>query len=180
MEIVYDEATRSMRRGRSSPLLIDQFLEDATEVDVDAICDGERTIGAVMQHIEEAGVHSGDSTCVIPTMSLGEQVEAECRQTAAIAEALGVRGLINVQFAVQGGEIYVLEANPRASRTVPFVSKATGRDLVDAACRAALGLAVDLPETTVGHVSVKAAVLPFRGSPAPTRPWAPRCARPAR
>ena len=139
-------------------------LEDAIEVDVEAICDGTRTvIGAVMQHVEEAGVHSGDSTCVIPTMSLGEQVEADiCRQTAALAEALGVRGLINVQFAVQGGEIYVLEANPRASRTVPFVSKATGRDLVDAACRAALGLAVDLPETTVGHVSVKAAVLPFQ------------------
>jgi carbamoyl-phosphate synthase large subunit len=120
-------------------------------------------IGAVMQHVEEAGVHSGDSTCVIPTMSLGERVEAEiCRQTAAIAEALGVRGLINVQFAVRGEEVYVLEANPRASRTVPFVSKATGRDLVDAACRAALGLAVDLPETTGGHVSVKAAVLPFQ------------------
>ena len=97
-------------------------------------------------------------------MSLGEQVEADiCRQTAALAEALGVRGLINVQFAVQGGEIYVLEANPRASRTVPFVSKATGRDLVDAACRAALGLAVDArPRRPSGHVSVKAAVLPFQ------------------
>ena len=163
MRICYDEASLLSRPVQPGSL-IDRFVEDAIEVDVDAICDGTRTvIGAVMQHVEEAGVHSGDSTCVIPTMSLGEQVEADiCRQTAALAEALGVRGLINVQFAVQGGEIYVLEANPRASRTVPFVSKATGRDLVDAACRAALGLAVDLPETTVGHVSVKAAVLPFQ------------------
>ncbi|MGH3074298.1 MAG: ATP-grasp domain-containing protein, partial [Gaiellales bacterium] len=163
MRICYDEASLLSRPVQAGSL-IDRFVEDAIEVDVDAICDGTRTvIGAVMQHVEEAGVHSGDSTCVIPTMSLGEQVEADiCRQTAALAEALGVRGLINVQFAVQGGEIYVLEANPRASRTVPFVSKATGRDLVDAACRAALGLAVNLPETTVGHVSVKAAVLPFQ------------------
>jgi carbamoyl-phosphate synthase large subunit len=163
MRICYDESSLLSRPVQPGSL-IDRFVEDAIEVDVDAICDGTRTvIGAVMQHVEEAGVHSGDSTCVIPTMSLGEQVEADiCRQTAALAEALGVRGLINVQFAVQGGEIYVLEANPRASRTVPFVSKATGRDLVDAACRAALGLAVDLPETTVGHVSVKAAVLPFQ------------------
>jgi carbamoyl-phosphate synthase large subunit len=163
MRICYDEASLRSRPVQPGSL-IDRFVEDAIEVDVDAICDGARTvIGAVMQHVEEAGVHSGDSTCVIPTMSLGERVEADiCRQTAAIAEALGVRGLINVQFAVQGEEIYVLEANPRASRTVPFVSKATGRDLVDAACRAALGLEVDLPETTVGHVSVKAAVLPFQ------------------
>jgi carbamoyl-phosphate synthase large subunit len=163
MRICYDEASLRSRPVQPGSL-IDRFVEDAIEVDVDAICDGARTvIGAVMQHVEEAGVHSGDSTCVIPTMSLGERVEADiCRQTAAIAEALGVRGLINVQFAVQGEEIYVLEANPRASRTVPFVSKATGRDLVDAACRAALGLGVDLPETTVGHVSVKAAVLPFQ------------------
>jgi carbamoyl-phosphate synthase large subunit len=163
MRICYDEASLRSRPVQPGSL-IDRFVEDAIEVDVDAICDGARTvIGAVMQHVEEAGVHSGDSTCVIPTMSLGERVEADiCRQTAAIAEALGVRGLINVQFAVLGEEIYVLEANPRASRTVPFVSKATGRDLVDAACRAALGLEVDLPETTVGHVSVKAAVLPFQ------------------
>ena len=163
MRICYDEASLRARPVQPGSL-VDRFVEDAIEVDVDAICDGTRTvIGAVMQHVEEAGVHSGDSTCVIPTMSLGERVEAEiCRQTAAIAEALGVRGLINVQFAVRGEEVYVLEANPRASRTVPFVSKATGRDLVDAACRAALGLAVDLPETTGGHVSVKAAVLPFQ------------------
>jgi carbamoyl-phosphate synthase large subunit len=163
MRICYDDA--SLRAQAVQPgSLIDCFVEDAVEVDVDAICDGERTlVGAVMQHVEEAGVHSGDSTCVIPTMSLGEHVEAEiCRQTAAIAEALGVRGLINVQFAVRGEDVYVLEANPRASRTVPFVSKATGRELVEAACRAALGLPVELPDPSPGHVSVKAAVLPFQ------------------
>ena len=144
--------------------LIDRFVEDAIEVDVDAVCDGTRTIvAAVMQHVEEAGVHSGDSTCVIPTLSLGEQVEQEIeRQTAAIAQALGVRGLINVQFAVQGPDVYVLEANPRASRTVPFVSKATGQSVVDAACRAALGLEVTLQPVSGNHVSVKAAVLPFQ------------------
>ena len=153
---------------RSAPVqpgsLVDRFVDDAIEVDVDAICDGERTvIGAIMQHVEEAGVHSGDSTCVIPAMSLGQQVEEDIRrQTAAIAEALGVRGLINVQFAVQGSEINVLEANPRASRTVPFVSKATGRDLVEGACRAALGLPVELVESELEHTSVKAAVLPFQ------------------
>ncbi|HUZ83861.1 MAG TPA: hypothetical protein VMU66_04150, partial [Gaiellales bacterium] len=165
MRICYDEAM--LRAGPVQPgSLVDRFVEDALEVDVDAISDGERTVvGAIMQHVEEAGVHSGDSTCVIPPLSLGEQVEAEIgRQTAAIAEALGVRGLINVQYAVHGSDVYVLEANPRASRTVPFVSKATGRGLVEAACRAALGLGVELaaaggaPET----VSVKAAVLPFQ------------------
>jgi carbamoyl-phosphate synthase large subunit len=155
----------SLRSGPVQPgSLVDRFVDDAIEVDVDAICDGERTvIGAIMEHVEEAGVHSGDSTCVIPAMSLGERVEDDLRgQTAAIAEALGVRGLINVQFAVQGSAVYVIEANPRASRTVPFVSKATGRDLVGAACRAALGLEIDLVEGEVEHTSVKAAVLPFQ------------------
>jgi carbamoyl-phosphate synthase large subunit len=144
--------------------LVDRFVEDAIEVDVDAVCDGNRTwIGAVMQHVEEAGVHSGDSACVIPTLSLGDEIEREIReQTRAIAEALGVRGLINVQFAVQGSRIYVIEANPRASRTVPFVAKATGLPLVEAACRAALGLPVDLVEGAPEHISVKAAVLPFQ------------------
>ena len=164
MRICYDEAM--LRDGAVQPgSLVDRFVEDALEVDVDAICDGSRTvIGAIMQHVEEAGVHSGDSTCVIPPLSLGEQVEAEIgRQTAAIAEALGVRGLINVQFAVQGSEVYVIEANPRASRTVPFVSKATGRNLVEAACRAALGLPLELTGADVTEtVSVKAAVLPFQ------------------
>ena len=163
MRICDDDA--SLRSGPVQPgSLVDRFVDDAIEVDVDAICDGERTvIGAIMEHVEEAGVHSGDSTCVIPAMSLGERVEEELRrQTAAIAEALGVRGLINVQFAVQGSAVYVIEANPRASRTVPFVSKATGRDLVGAACRAALGLGIDLVEGEVEHTSVKAAVLPFQ------------------
>ncbi|MGN6379077.1 MAG: carbamoyl-phosphate synthase large subunit, partial [Gaiellales bacterium] len=163
MRICYDRA--SLESGPVQPgSLVDRFVEDAIEVDVDAICDGTQTFtGAVMQHVEEAGVHSGDSTCVIPTLSLGERVEDDiCRQTAAIAEALGVRGLINIQFAVQGSDVYVLEANPRASRTVPFVCKATGQALVEAACRAALGLPVDLAEPVTDHVSVKAAVLPFQ------------------
>ncbi len=163
MRICYDRSSLLARPVQPGSL-VDRFVEDAIEVDVDAICDGQRTIiGAVMQHVEEAGVHSGDSTCVIPTLSLGESVEAEiCRQTAAIAETLGVRGLINVQFAVQGSDVYVIEANPRASRTVPFVSKATGRGLVAAACRAALGLEVELDTATPDYVSVKAAVLPFQ------------------
>ena len=162
MRICYDEASLRSRPVEPSSL-VDRFVEDAIEVDVDAVCDGTRTwIGAVMQHVEEAGVHSGDSACVIPTLSLGEELERQIRaQTAAIAEALGVRGLINVQFAVQGSQIYVIEANPRASRTVPFVAKATGVAMVEAACRAALGLPVDLEEVSPDHVSVKAAVLPF-------------------
>ncbi|MDX6495468.1 MAG: carbamoyl-phosphate synthase large subunit, partial [Gaiellales bacterium] len=163
MRICYDEATLRSRPVQAGSL-IDRFVEDAIEVDVDAVCDGNRTwIGAVMQHVEEAGVHSGDSACVIPTLSLGDEIEREIRdQTRAIAEALGVRGLINVQFAVQGSRIYVIEANPRASRTVPFVAKATGLPLVEAACRAALGLPVDLVERSPDHISVKAAVLPFQ------------------
>jgi carbamoyl-phosphate synthase large subunit len=163
MRICYDRASLEQRPVQAGSL-VDRFVEDAVEVDVDAICDGRRTlIGAVMQHVEEAGIHSGDSTCVIPPLSLGESVEEEiCRQTAAIAEALGVRGLINVQFAVRGSDIYVIEANPRASRTVPFVSKATGRPLVEAACRASLGLEIALDDRPSDHVSVKAAVLPFQ------------------
>jgi carbamoyl-phosphate synthase large subunit len=163
MRICYDATTlRSMPVQPGS--LVDRFVEDAIEVDVDAVCDGTRTwIGAVMQHVEEAGVHSGDSACVIPTLSLGDDLEHEIRsQTRAIAEALGVRGLINVQFAVQGSRIFVIEANPRASRTVPFVAKATGAGMVEAACRAALGLPVELEEGTPDHISVKAAVLPFQ------------------
>jgi carbamoyl-phosphate synthase large subunit len=163
MRICYDESmlrSRPVQRGS----LVDRFVEDAIEVDVDAVCDGDHAwIGAVMQHVEEAGVHSGDSACVIPTLSLGDEIEREIRdQTRAIATALGVRGLINVQFAVQGTGIYVIEANPRASRTVPFVAKATGRNLVEAACRAALGLPVELSEEAPEHISVKAAVLPFQ------------------
>jgi len=148
------------------PVLIDRFLEDAIEVDVDAICDGEEVyVGAVMQHVEEAGVHSGDSACVIPSISLGEgTLEQVRKQTKQLALGLGVRGLINVQFAYQSYQLYVLEVNPRGSRTVPFVSKATGVPMAQLATRvilgqrlADLGAVRRVPE----YVSVKEAVLPF-------------------
>jgi carbamoyl-phosphate synthase large subunit len=150
--------------------LVDRFVEDAIEVDVDAVSDGETVvIGGVMQHVEEAGVHSGDSACVLPPLSIGPQVEAELRrQTVVLARGLGVRGLVNVQFALHDGEIYVLEANPRASRTVPFVEKATGVGLVDAACRVAAGerladVGLVVPEPSA--IAVKEAVLPFARFP---------------
>jgi carbamoyl-phosphate synthase large subunit len=149
-------------------IYLDRFLEDAAEVDVDALCDGEDVwIGGIMQHVEEAGVHSGDSACVLPPHSLGhEMLDAIRDQTRGIALALGVVGLLNVQFAVHGGELYVIEANPRASRTVPFVSKATGVPLAKMACRVMLGARVaelDLPADPMAgdHVSVKEAVMPF-------------------
>jgi carbamoyl-phosphate synthase large subunit len=153
------------------PVLIDRFLESAIEIDVDAVCDGTDTyIGAVMQHVEEAGVHSGDSACVLPAPSLTSAEDAEIRTVVrTIASALGVVGLINVQLALADGTLYVLEANPRASRTVPFASKATGINLVQAACKLMAGATLsdlDLPEgQTLGHVSVKAAVLPFARFP---------------
>ncbi|MBI5310348.1 MAG: carbamoyl-phosphate synthase large subunit, partial [Actinobacteria bacterium] len=155
---------------RQQVLLLDRFLEDAIEIDVDALCDGETVhIGAVMQHVEEAGVHSGDSACVIPAMSIGrEAYETICSHTEKLALELGVVGLINIQYAVAGDEIYVIEANPRASRTVPFVSKATGVSLAKVACRLMLGekLAdIDLPSGGTAHVSVKEAVLPFQRFP---------------
>ena len=145
-------------------LLVDRFLDNAIELDVDALSDGRDCwTAAVMEHVEAAGVHSGDSACVLPAQSAGPGLIAELEeQTAALARGLGAVGLLNVQYAVRDGRPYVIEANPRASRTVPFVCKATGRDLVDGACRAALGLPVDLPEPATGHVSVKAAVLPFQ------------------
>src|SRR5208337_3600841 len=137
MEIVYDQhsldryMTEAVEASPEHPILIDKFLEDAIEVDVDAVCDGARTIvGGVMEHIEEAGIHSGDSACAIPPFSLPESIIAQLKtQTYARAQALEVRGLMNIQFAVKNGEIYVLEVNPRAWRTVPFVSKATGLNL---------------------------------------------------
>ncbi len=153
------------------PVLIDRFLESAIEIDVDAVCDGEDTyIGAVMQHVEEAGVHSGDSACVLPAPSLSAAEDAEIREVVrTLAPALGVVGLINVQLALADGTLYVLEANPRASRTVPFASKATGVNLVQAACRVMAGtklseLAMSEGQS-LGHVSVKAAVLPFARFP---------------
>ena len=154
----------------SGPVLVDRFIENAIEIDVDALCDGEDVfIGAVMQHVEEAGVHSGDSACVLPAQSLtlANALEVE-HVVRRLGPALGVVGLLNIQLAVADSMVYVLEANPRASRTVPFASKATGINLVEAACRLAAGeklrdLGLEMPRLT--EVSVKAAVLPFARFP---------------
>jgi carbamoyl-phosphate synthase large subunit len=173
MEIVYDEASlreyfaRAVRASPEHPVLLDRFLEDAFEADVDAVCDGERVlIAGVMQHIEEAGVHSGDSACVLPPYLLNDaDVETMRDYTRQFAEALGVVGLINVQYAVHEGRVYVIEVNPRASRTVPFVSKATGVPLARVAARALAGRKLDelgfTEDLQVSEVSVKEAVLPF-------------------
>jgi carbamoyl-phosphate synthase large subunit len=172
MEICYSNEGLAAYLGKhvkaspEHPLLLDRFLEDAIEVDVDALCDGvDCRLAGVMQHVEEAGVHSGDSACVLPPMSLGaEMLERIDSTTRQIALELGVVGLINIQYAVYGGELYVIEANPRASRTVPFVSKAIGAPLAKIACRLMLGERLadqDLPAMPSGHVSVKEAVLPF-------------------
>ncbi|AMV35793.1 carbamoyl-phosphate synthase large subunit [Planctomyces sp. SH-PL62] len=177
MEIVYDETsldrymTEAVDASPDRPILIDKFLEDAVEVDVDAVSDGERTIvGGVMQHIEEAGIHSGDSACAIPPYSLPDEIVARLKQqTYALAEALGVRGLMNIQFAVKDGEIYVLEVNPRASRTVPFVSKATGLNLAQVAARVMVGKTLAelgvADEPSPSYTSVKEAVFPFAKFP---------------
>jgi len=176
MEIVYsDEGLADYLRREAGAgegeIYLDRFLENAAEVDVDALCDGEQVwIGGIMQHVEEAGVHSGDSACVLPPHSLGEERLEQIRgATREIALAIGVVGLINVQYAVHAGELYVIEANPRASRTVPFVSKAIGLPLAKLACRIMLGERIaelGLPQEREGvgygdHVSVKEAVLPF-------------------
>jgi carbamoyl-phosphate synthase large subunit len=157
--------------GVHGPTLVDRFLEYAIEIDVDALCDGETTyVGAIMQHVEEAGVHSGDSACVLPAQSLGVAASAEISSIVKrLGPALGVVGLLNVQLAVVDDVVFVLEVNPRASRTVPFASKATGVNLVAAACRLAAGEKLsdlDLPaERPPRQVSVKAAVLPFARFP---------------
>ncbi len=175
MEIVYshDGLADYLRReaGEGGEIFLDRFLEDSAEVDVDALCDGTDVwIGGIMQHVEEAGVHSGDSACVLPPHSLGEEMLEQIRAaTRDIAVETGVVGLINVQYAIHAGELYVIEANPRASRTVPFVSKAVGMPLAKLACRIMLGerlAALDLPQERQGlgfgdHISVKEAVLPF-------------------
>ena len=175
MEIVYsDEGLADYLRreaGEGGEIYLDRFLEDSLEVDVDALCDGSEVwIGGIMQHVEEAGIHSGDSACVLPPHSLGEEMLEQIRAaTRELAIAVGVVGLLNVQFAIHGGELYVIEANPRASRTVPFVSKAIGLPLAKLACRIMLGeriaaLALPLERQGLGfgeHVSVKEAVLPF-------------------
>jgi carbamoyl-phosphate synthase large subunit len=177
MEIVYDQhsldryMTEALEASPDHPILIDKFLEDASEVDVDAVCDGVRTVvGGVMEHIEEAGVHSGDSACAIPPFSLSEPIITELKaQTYALAGALAVKGLMNIQFAVKDGEIYVLEVNPRASRTVPFVSKATGLNLAQVAARVMVGKSLEdqgvTAEPVPRYVSVKEAVFPFAKFP---------------
>jgi carbamoyl-phosphate synthase large subunit len=183
MEIVYDDETlagyisRATTISEDRPVLVDRFLDDAIEIDVDALCDGEEVfIGGVMEHIEEAGVHSGDSSCALPPITLGHSVlEQVRRSTEAIAHGVGVRGLLNVQYALHGETLYVLEANPRASRTVPFVSKATAVPLAKAAARIMLGATIAelraeglLPAEGDGGelppdapIAVKEAVLPF-------------------
>jgi carbamoyl-phosphate synthase large subunit len=173
MELVYNED--DLRRYMASaievtpdrPVLVDRFLEDAVEVDVDCLSDGETTvIGAIMEHIEEAGIHSGDSACVIPTFSLPQKVLDEISAaTKAMARELNVRGLMNVQFAVKAEDVYVLEVNPRASRTVPFVSKAIGVPLAKLAAKVMAGKTLDelgfTKEIVPKHYSVKEAVFPF-------------------
>jgi len=173
MEIVYDEASlhdyfgRAVRVAPGHPVLIDRFLEDAFEADVDAIADGTRcVIGGVMQHIEDAGIHSGDSACVLPPYLISEaQVEQMRQYTRAFALRLGVVGLINAQYAIRDGVVYVLEVNPRASRTVPFVSKTTGVQLASLAASVMVGRTLDQLglQDTLGqpYVAVKEAVFPF-------------------
>ncbi len=178
MEIIYEEEDlrRYMRQhghqaGPDRPILVDRFLEDATEVDVDCISDGEiSVIAAIMEHIEQAGIHSGDSACVIPSFSLAPETLATIAQaTRAMAKELGVRGLMNVQFAVREGVVYVLEVNPRASRTVPFVSKAIGVPLAKLAARVMAGATLTelgfTQEIVPPHYSVKEAVFPFNRFP---------------
>ena len=173
MEIVYsrDELQRyfshAIRVSNESPVLLDRFLSDAIEVDVDVVCDGrEVMIGGVMEHIEEAGVHSGDSACALPPFSLSSDTQTEIRrQSRELALALGVVGLMNAQFAVKNGDIYVLEVNPRASRTVPFVSKATSRPLAKIAARCMVGESLAeqgvVSTVTPPYFSLKEAVFPF-------------------
>lgn len=176
MEIVHDLGglssymRRAVREFGNKPVLLDRFLTDAIEVDVDALCDGETVVVAgIMEHIEEAGVHSGDSACTLPPYSLDDEIIAEIRrQTEALALKLGVVGLMNVQFAVKDREIYILEVNPRASRTVPFVAKAVGRPIAKIAARIMAGEklgAFDLAERKVDHIAVKEAVFPFARFP---------------
>jgi carbamoyl-phosphate synthase large subunit len=173
MEIVHaeEDLVRYMREAvkvsNDSPVLIDRFLNDAAEVDVDAVSDGKVVvIGGIMEHIEQAGVHSGDSACSLPPFSLSPELQDELRrQTTAMAQALGVVGLMNVQFAIQNGTVYVLEVNPRASRTVPYVSKAIQRPLAKIAARCMAGRSLAdqgvIGEIIPPYYSVKEAVFPF-------------------
>jgi carbamoyl-phosphate synthase large subunit len=181
MQIVHDEAavvryvTEAVKVSGDNPILIDRYLQNAIEVDVDAIHDGTTVyVAGIMEHIEEAGIHSGDSACALPPHSLSPAVIAEIReQTAVLAKALGVIGLMNVQFAVQSSTVYVLEVNPRASRTVPFVAKATGVPIAKIAARVMAGekladFGLDkMPAASGGarHIAVKEAVFPFARFP---------------
>ncbi|VFS47845.1 Carbamoyl-phosphate synthase large chain [Budvicia aquatica] len=177
MEIVYDEV--DLRRyfqnavsvSNDAPVLLDHFLDDAIEVDVDAICDGERVlIGGIMEHIEQAGVHSGDSACSLPAYTLSQEIQDEMRrQVEKLAFELCVRGLMNVQFAVKNNDVYLIEVNPRAARTVPFVSKATGVQLAKVAARVMAGKSLleqgMTKEVIPPYYSVKEVVLPFNKFP---------------
>ncbi|ERM59520.1 MULTISPECIES: carbamoyl-phosphate synthase large subunit [Vibrio] len=177
MEIVYDE--QDLRRyfneavsvSNESPVLLDSFLDDAIEVDVDAICDGERVvIGGIMEHIEQAGVHSGDSACSLPAYTLSQEIQDVMReQVEKLAFELGVRGLMNTQFAVKDNEVYLIEVNPRAARTVPFVSKATGAPIAKIAARVMAGQSLEsqgfTKEIIPPYYSVKEVVLPFNKFP---------------
>ncbi|NBC36332.1 carbamoyl-phosphate synthase large subunit [Novosphingobium sp. FSY-8] len=165
-----DYIATAVQVSGDSPVLIDQYLRDAIECDVDALCDGDRVVVAgVMQHIEEAGIHSGDSACTIPPYSLSAEIVAEMeRQAEALAMALGVRGLMNVQFAVKDGEVYLIEVNPRASRTVPFVAKAIGQPVAKIAARVMAGEKLDtFPpfRRELDYMAVKEAVFPFARFP---------------
>ena len=174
MEIVYDETdlerymTQAVQVSHDCPVLLDRFLDDALEVDVDAVCDGQQVLVAgIMEHIEQAGVHSGDSACSLPPFSLSEETQAQLReQVEMMARALNVVGLMNTQFAIKDGKIYVLEVNPRASRTVPFVSKATGVPLAKVAARCMVGRAlkdqgITGSVTPKSYFAVKESVFPF-------------------
>ena len=171
MRVCYGPDEVAAAAAGAGRVLVDRFLEGAIELDVDALCDGEETwVAALMEHVEEAGVHSGDSSCVLPPVGLPADVLERCADTVSrLAPALGVVGLINVQLALQDGRLYVLEANPRASRTVPFVSKALGVNLVAAACRLAAGATLTevhvVDREAPRHVSVKASVFPFARFP---------------
>lgn len=177
MEIVYDEKNlvrymqQAIHNAESLPILLDRFLNDAIEVDVDAICDGDNVvIAGIMEHIEEAGVHSGDSACSLPPYSLSQSIQEELsRQVIAMAKEMGVVGLMNTQFAVKGDDIYVLEVNPRASRTVPYVSKAIGKPLAKIAARIMAGATLAdealLSITPPSHYSVKESIFPFAKFP---------------
>jgi len=177
MVIAYDEATlrdyvrRAEELQRAFPILVDRFLENATEVDVDALADGEQVVVAgIMEHIEEAGIHSGDSSCVLPALQIPEAQHRALRDyTVRLARELEVVGLMNVQYAIQNGKVYVLEVNPRASRTVPYVSKATGVPLAKVAARLMVGRKLSEfglePELAVAHSFVKSPVFPFRKFP---------------